>query len=133
MVYATFTQDGLSNLGKMLRYYRTQADLSLRDVAKLAHIQTGHTMAASTISCLERGNTQPTPQTLAILVQCGYIPYGVEQLVAIACGEKAPAPGEIKTEIKGNFPKTAREALAWVQYLPASEKVELAKLVLQSV
>ena len=133
MSQTSFTREGLISLGQMLKHYRTQADLSMRDVAKLAQIQTGHTMAASTVSCLERGNTQPTPQTLSILVRCGYIPYTVEQLVAIACGEKAPAPGEIKTEVKSNFPKTAREAIGYLQYLPASEKVELAKLVLQSV
>ena len=127
------TQEGLINLGKMLKHYRAKAKLSLRDVSKLCEINAGHSLAASTVSCLERGATMPTPQTLSVLVRCGYIPYTVEQLVSIAAGDKSPEPQEIRTEAKSNFPKTAREAMGYLQHLPTAEKVELAKLVLQSV
>lgn len=93
MVYL-ITNQGKSRLGGILKKSRESNDWSLDDLIRIVEERTGHKLAKSTISSLERGNVSPRWDTLAILSASKYvfvngIALSPHQMIDIACGESA--------------------------------------------
>jgi transcriptional regulator with XRE-family HTH domain len=78
------TKNGLDALGKVLKHYRTVHNFSMDKLVAYINEKTGCFISKAAISDLERGNTEPKWDTLAILAASGYLPYTVDQLFAIA-------------------------------------------------
>lgn len=78
------TKNGLQNLGKVLKHYREQENWSMDKLTAYIKQKTGCFISKAAISDLERGNTEPKWDTLAILASSGYIPFTVQELFAIA-------------------------------------------------
>lgn len=78
------TKRGLETLGKVLKKHREDNNLSMDKLVAEINVKTGCFISKAAISDLERGNTEPKWDTLAILAASGYVPYTVDQLFAIA-------------------------------------------------
>ena len=84
------TRKGRENLGKILKYYRLKNNWSMDQLVEVIKAETQHPVSKAAISDLERGNTDPKWDTLAILASVGYLPYSVNQMFAIASEQINP-------------------------------------------
>lgn len=84
------TRKGRDNLGKVLKYYRLKQNWSMDQLVEKIKTTTQYSVSKAAISDLERGNTEPRWDTLAILAASGYLPYTVDQLFAIASEQINP-------------------------------------------
>ena len=75
---------GREKLGKVLKFHREALGLSMDKFVAEIEKTTGRSVSKAAISDLERGNTEPKWDTLAILAASGFFPYTVEELFAIA-------------------------------------------------
>lgn len=88
------TNQGKSRLGGILKKSRESNGWSLDDLIRIVEERTGHKLAKSTISSLERGNVSPRWDTLAILSASKYVSVNGKvlsppQMIDIACGGSA--------------------------------------------
>ncbi len=92
------TDKGRKCLGQVLKHFRAARGWSMDDLFMEINRVTGCTVSKATISELERGNTEPKWNTLAILAATGYMthpatgkPLTTTDLFAIACETLAPS------------------------------------------
>lgn len=78
------TKKGRETLGAVLKHYRNQKGWSMDALVMEISKKTGFCISKSTLSHLERGNTEPQWNTLSILSSTGHIPFTVQELFAIA-------------------------------------------------
>jgi len=86
------TEKGKKSLGRVLKHFREANGWSIDRLIAEIDDATGYSMSKSAISELERGNTDPKWNTLAIIAGTGYIkdpvtgnPLTTSDLFKIAC------------------------------------------------
>lgn len=92
------TEKGRKSLGQVLKHFREAKGWSMDDLFSEIHRVTGFTVSRSAISEIERGNTEPKWNTLAILAATGYMKnpatgkaLTTTDLFAIACETLDPS------------------------------------------
>jgi transcriptional regulator with XRE-family HTH domain len=84
------TREGRERLGKVLLYHRLKKNWSMDDLVNYIEEKTNYKIAKSTISALERGNQNPSFDTLAVICYSGAVPYSPYQLFDFASGQSIP-------------------------------------------
>lgn len=94
------TEQGKKRLGQLLRASRDGKGWSLDDLIKQVEVGTGQAIGKSTISSLERGNSTPNWDTLALLAAVEYVlfpatntPLSAHDMFDVACEVVNPFGG----------------------------------------
>lgn len=123
------TRDSLYQFGQAIKAWRESKGLSLRAATEFIAVRTGETYSYSALGRLETGASQPDVDTLLLFERSGYSGLSMKEMLGILSG-KSSNP-ESYSDSMTEF-LTANEAISFCSAMSPSEKIELARRLLNS-
>jgi len=119
------TRDSLFRFGQALSGWRNGRGFSLRGASEFIQSKTGQSVSFTSLGKIESGSQKPDIDTLILFHISGYGGMSLQEMIEFLSGE------HIENENGSEF-VSAYDAMPFLSGLSVQEKIELARLLLNS-